>query len=430
MIDLGGNQSIVLDKRCHVLAGFNGAGKSETLARIAEALGNSSQIIRLHEICEQVRAVLQSRTDIEDMETEVGSLPIPDDVIESICSVVGRDYESVEWFNLELEPSAGSFPNWPWLNDDQSIVPHFKVEQDGISYGSTQMGLGEFSVHLLFWILRQLESGPGTLLLLDEPDAYLPPRTRMRFLAHLLNLARKQEWQLVLSSHAEQLISAAHEHDALVVLVRHAGEVSWYRSTEHGAELIQDLVHNSAADLILFCEDESAAALTRAILRNQAPDLADRTAVLWKDGDGYLRKLAQHLPRTSASPVKFSLVFDGDQEARIASLAERDLGRWPVLTLPTGVSPDELFRQVKNVPSELASALGTTEALLSVALSALAGSEGHDWVNEIARRFGPRTSALNALATLWVSRNEDAAVEFCAKLRSGLGLPIRSAREQ
>jgi AAA domain, putative AbiEii toxin, Type IV TA system len=414
-VTLDANTQITLRKRCHILAGLNGSGKSETLRKLSNALGRNCTIVRLHETCEQVRAILRSRDDIGEMEAEVGSLPISSDMIASLKRVIGRDYESVGWYNLELEPTQPTAVKWPWPEDVQSIVPHFLVEHDGVNYRSTEMGLGEFSVHLLFWILWQFRERPGTVFLLDEPDAYLPPRTRMRFLSWILTMAREYKWQLVISSHAEQIINVAHDNDALVVLARHSGSVNWYHSSEHAENLIRDLVAQAPAELILFCEDEVAAAMTRAMIVSGAPELSQSSVVIWKDGDGYLRSLAKHLPRTTASPVQFALVFDGDQRNKIEAFAEGN--GWPVLCLPTSQSPDALLRGAKSSPSTLAEALGRSEPPVVMALSALEGVDDHDWVNEIADRFGPRTHALDTLAQLWVKSNELSATAFCDQLK-------------
>jgi hypothetical protein len=349
------------------------------------------------------------------MEAEVGSLPIPNNMISSLKRVIGRDYESVGWYNLELEPTQPTAVEWPWPEDVQSIVPHFRVEHDGVNYRSIEMGLGEFSVHLLFWILWQFRERPGTVLLLDEPDAYLPPRTRMRFLSWILTMAREYKWQIVISSHAEQIINAAHDNEALVVLARRSGSVNWYHSSEHPEDLIRDLVSHAPADLILFCEDEVAAAMTRAIIASGAPELSQASAVIWKDGDGYLRSLAKHLPRTAASPVQFALVFDGDQRNKLGEFVEGN--GWPVLCLPTLQSPDTLLRGVKSSPSILAEALGRSEPSVVMALSALEGVDDHDWVDGIADRFGPRTQALDSLAQVWVKSNELSATVFCDQLK-------------
>jgi len=393
IVPLDGDVQLALDKRCLVLAGFNGAGNSMTLDAISRSLSNESAIVRLHEICEQVRSVLRSRSDIEQMEAEVGPISIDRDTIQSLGRVIGRDYDAVEWYGLELEPTYEGFAGWPTA-DDQMLTPHFRVEHEGLSYSSLQMGLGEFSVHLLFWILWQLRDSPGKVILLDEPDAYLPPRTRMRFLALLLTMAEKYSWQLVLTTHSEELISAAYENAALVVLSRQGGVAHCYPSAEYGSAIVKELVSQSPADLILFCEDESAAALVRAILHAHAQELAETTAVIWKDGDGYLRKLAQHLPRTDASPVRFSLVFDGDQRPPVGEEASSERSGWPSMYLPTSQSPDALFRTSKANPVALGESLGCQQAQLSMALDALQGSDDHDWVNGLCERFGSRTATL------------------------------------
>ncbi|MGH3722406.1 MAG: hypothetical protein ACRDRI_26940 [Pseudonocardiaceae bacterium] len=256
-------------------------------------------------------------------------MSIDKEMCKSLGRVVGRDYGTVEWYGLELEPTYEGFPGWP-TSGNQFLIPHFRVGHDGAGYGSLHMGLGEFSVHLLFWILWQFRDSPGKIILLDESDAYLPPGTRMRFLVLILTLARKYERQLVMTSHSEALISAADEHGALVVLSRQGGIAHRYHSSERGFAIVKELIAPTSVDLILFCEDESAAVLVQALLNKHSPDFLEAVAVIWKDGDGYLRKLAQHLPRTDASPVRFTLVFDGDQRPAGVDVPENQLHRWPV----------------------------------------------------------------------------------------------------
>ena len=411
-IEVSPDQVLHLNERCVVLAGFNGAGKSVTLQRVSAAIGDVGVVIRLHEVCEGIRSVLRSRTDISEMESEVGSLVIDDNLKASLARVVGREYSSIDWFDLELEPAEGLL-EWP-ARGDHSLIPHFRVQHDGISYGSLEMGLGEFSVHVLLWVLHQYQEIPGAVLLLDEPDAYLPPATRRRLLALLLSLAEQNEWQIVLSSHSQELIGEAFENDSLVVLTRNEGLVQVLSASEHGYPVVRSLLGRPAIEAVLFCEDESAAALARAAIAAIRPELAESTEVLWNSGDGYMRKLSQHLPRRDGSPIRFAFVMDGDMRgSRVAPASKR---RWDTVFLPTAESPDILFRSMRSDRHVLAEALRCDVPALSVTLDALEGSDEHDWVSNLCVAFGSRVDSLNALAALWVSQNLDLAREFVISL--------------
>ena len=124
---LNESNSITLDRRCQLIAGLNGSGKTQALHRISEGAGDSGCLVRVHEIVEHVRATLKSRDDIEEMEEEVGSMSVESDLVASIGRVIGRDYDSVEWFGLELEGTQSGFSEWPWSTSEQFLVPHFRV---------------------------------------------------------------------------------------------------------------------------------------------------------------------------------------------------------------------------------------------------------------------------------------------------------------
>lgn len=406
------DSTLKLDERALVLAGFNGAGKSKALDALAGSLEARAVHIRLHELCEQIRVVLASRDDVDQMEAEVGPMSVDTELFASIQRVIGRDYQTIEWFGLELQSTTDGFRGWQ-VSDDEFRVPHFRVTADGYTYSSLEMGLGEFSIHVLFWILWQYREIPGLVVLLDEPDAYLPPRTKLRCFALILDFALKYEWQIVTSTHSQDLISAAREHGALRGLTR-IGGVSTVADREYGLQLVRELIGNESADLILFCEDEQAAALIRSLLRSHGRQSVEKTVVIWKNGDGYLKSLAKHLPRTDVSPIKYSLVLDGDMRGTWD--ASKNPSGWPVLYLPTDKSPEHLMSFGKADLTGLSAGLAVNAVALALMLDGIEGADPHDWITELCERTGRRTETLDALADVWVSRNPELAAQFAAEL--------------
>jgi energy-coupling factor transporter ATP-binding protein EcfA2 len=389
-----------LSRGCTVVAGRNGAGKSRLLASAKAELADKGVLIQLHEICERVRAIHASRNDIPGMEEETGPLTLNADVVGHVYRIVGREYEDIQWFALDLEPGDESGSTFFW-NGDQSFVPHFRAKYRGIEYTTLDMGLGELSVHVLFWVLEQYRDVEGVTLLLDEPDAYLPPIGSERMLARVQDVCMRRGWDLVVSTHSEEMIRTACANEGLLLLrLGDHSVVESVRSWLDGPEIATELLSEPPVDLILFCEDESAAALTRSLLRAGAADRGRSTAVVWKNGAGYLAALSQHLPRYPQMKVKFGLVFDGDQRGRDGK-GHLSAG-WHLIFLPTSEDPDELFKSLCADPGRLATRLQTDEAKVVAWLDALEGSDSHDWVNGLGDRYGTRTAVLNALADLWV----------------------------
>lgn len=400
--------SLALPGPCTVIAGLNGAGKTRALRGFEEFLGEKAILIRLHELCEHARANLRARNDIAEMAEETGPLTLDPLTLNHLGRIIGRDYDYVEWYALDFEPSPDYVASFKW-QEDQINVPHFRVMHKGIEYSSLEMGLGEFSVHLLFWIMSQHRE-PGLFLLLDEPDAFLPPVTAERLLHRLLKVIQTNDWRLVVATHSQSMIEAACENDAFVLL-RHGIEgAEAHSSSDLGPSIADELLPARPINSILFCEDEAAAALVRAILASDSVWRVASTSVIWKNGEGYLRVLAQHLPRYHGMKISMALVFDGDQRASVNN-AEVET-KWPSVFLPSDQAPDALFRQLAADAPALAQALGKPDAVVNAALDALEGADDHDWVNGLCERLGVRTHVLDVLATIWVERHLSEANEF------------------
>lgn len=414
---LPSGKNLELSRPCTVLAGLNGAGKTRALHLLAASAPDSSLLIQLHELCEHARASLRSRIDIADMEEEAGPIEVDERTVQHLGRIIGRDYEYVEWYSLEFEPNEDYRETFRWPGD-QILVPHFKVKHGGIEYSSLEMGLGEFSIHLLFWVFELYRDATDLFVLLDEPDAYLPPVTAERLASRIIHIANSRNWTLVIATHSESIIELACENDAFVLLRSSASGIEAYGSKDYGVGIAAELLPPRGVAAVVFCEDESAAALTRAILQRDPSWLAASTAVTWKDGDGYLRMLAKHLPRYKGMSISFALVFDGDQRGSI----EESSAGWPSLCLPSDTSPDALFRTLSEDPIALATSLGVEPYKVVTALDALQGSDDHDWVNGICDRLGSRTAVLDSMAALWVANNDEPASEFLTDLRSKLGL--------
>ncbi|WP_461163591.1 P-loop NTPase family protein [Arthrobacter sp. R4-81] len=353
------------------------------------------------------------------MEEESGPIDLDYKMVQTLSRIIGRDYEYVQWYSLEFEPNEEYRDSFQWPGG-QILVPHFKVKHRGIEYSSLDMGLGEFSVHLLFWVFEIYRDAEDLHVLLDEPDAFLPPVTAERLASRLIQTANSRSWTLTIATHSEAIIELACENDSFVLLRSSEDGIEAYASQDYGVEIAAELLPPRGVSAVLFCEDESAAALTRAILHTHRSWLAASTAVIWKDGDGYLRMLARHLPRYKGMSISFGLIFDGDQRGKVED-AETATG-WPSLFLPSGISPDALFRSLSLYPSALASSLGVESHKINIALDALQGADDHDWVNGICDRFGARTFVLDALADLWVIKNSQDTADFLEELQTRLGV--------
>lgn len=412
-----GKASLNLAAGCTVISGRNGTGKSRLLRDIHAAHPDSTVLLDMHHLCEQALAVLRSRTDLEEMAKEFDSLGPDDGRIDDIQRVVGRKYESVDWYALEIAPNESDVADqfrWAGDEDDEPLVPFFQVRYRSRTYTSKDMGLGEFSTHFLFWIIDQYREKKDLTLLLDEPDAYLPPVGVESLLSRLLGVCLGRRWRVIVATHSEEMIARALEEESLLVLrLDDEGDTVALDPTS-APSVVAELLPRPPVNRVLFVEDESACHLLRALLDAHDARLSRATSVIWGDGHGYLRELHKSMPRPARSELKFGFVLDGDQQGTLDSLDRR----WPVLFLPTAQDPDTLFQAaVVADPAKLAGRLGTDETSLRLLLDAIEAADPHDWVNQLGDRFG-RAIVLRGLATLWAEANAESAETFVVQLEA------------
>lgn len=410
--DVGDGTTVNLAAPCTILSGRNGAGKSRLLRAVAESLDERALYLDLNHLCEQALIVIRSRVDIEAMTEEVDELGTSTQAQEDLQRVVGRNYQDIQWYALDLEPADPAVADRFRWGGDQALVPYFRVSYRGVSYTAKEMGLGEFSVHFLFWILEQYREKDDLLLLLDEPDAFLPPVGIESLLTCLLKLCSQRGWRTLIATHSEEMIRRAIDEQAFtLVRVNERGEIS----AQHVADdpmTGSTLLTRPRTDFVIFCEDESAFALTRAILDVADIRLSRRISIVWGDGEGYMRALQRHLPRPPRPDIYFAYVLDGDQHNRIVSS-----GKWRMICLPTTNDPDTLFASLSQRTSEIADRLGISRTRIDEHIESLEGSDAHDWVNALCEEYG-RQKMLPTLAALWAEAHRDQCKDFVLRLRA------------
>jgi hypothetical protein len=373
-------------------------------------------LVDLHHLAEQALSVLRSREDFDEMADEYTPLALSSETTSAVNFVVGRQYDSIEWFALEVEPENRAVAQRFRWGGDQSLVPYFRVRYAGGDYTSRDMGLGEFCIHFLFWILEQYRECESLILLLDEPDAFLPPVGVVKLLERVMKACLDRTWRMIISTHSEEMISQARENDSFVLLrVEQDGHTSAVRSSEDSKAGVS-LLSRPAIRIIVFCEDESAYALLRMILEVTAFQLSRQISIIWGDGNGYLNSLRKSMPRPPRPDVEFALVFDGDQRDSVKPSTGT---QWPVYFLPTTDDPDKMFMRLSAQSGRLADGLGVPHGRLREFMDSLEGHDPHDWVNGLSDEYG-RQVVLRQLALLWCELHPDEAERFLLELKAGL----------
>lgn len=408
--------TIDLSEPCVIVGGRNGVGKTRLLRHIADTAADDCILLDIHSLCAQALTLLRSRDDFSDMAAEFDTVGPTDERRNDVQRVVGREYEVVDWYALEIEPSEHSTAEQFRWGGEEPLLPYFEVSYRGFEYSSREMGLGELSVHLLFWIVEQYRKVDKLILLLDEPDAFLPAIGASGLLKRLLKVCLDRGWSLVIATHSSEIIAQALEEEAFVLLTLDTagGIVSTHCLTD--PTVGDTLLARPPVRYVFFVEDESAWMLTQVLLEHHDRRLANCSSVVWGNGSGYMVSLQDHFPRPPTADIKYAYVFDGDKRKEVQESQPR---RWPALFLPTNGDPDDLFKSLAMDVSLLAAKLGVNEGDLSRFIDSREGVDNHDWVNDIGDRYG-RQQVLRGFAELWVATNELEVGLFLSDLKRAL----------
>lgn len=401
-----------LSKPCVVLGGRNGVGKSRLLRSVLADSPSNRVLINLHHLAEQALMILRSREDLDDMAEEYTPLILSDKTIDILKLTIGRDYESVDWFALEIEPSDTNVATeFSWAGD-QPVVPYFRVTHRGRQYPGTEMGHGEFCVHFLFWILEQYRDTSDLVILLDEPDAHLPPIGVRNFLMCIIDYCLRSEWRLIIATHSEEMIRLARQEDAFTLLRLDTSGKTVANHVSTDPRWGDLLIPNPPVRTIFFCEDESAWHLTKALLTAVDDSLVRSVSIVWGNGEGYLRAMRIAVPRPPQPDIKIVLVFDGDQRADTITANDK---RWPTVFLPTSLDPDSLLKGLAAASDSVAKYLSTDTVTLDQLLDSIEGLDPHDWINSMGEEFG-REFTLKQLSSLWCETHPEEVEKFAASL--------------
>ncbi|MBD8217451.1 hypothetical protein IFU40_02255 [Microbacterium sp. CFBP 13617] len=381
---------------------------------------------------------------MDDLKDEVQAMPLTDAQVEAVQSIVNRDYDRFEWYGLDIVPGDDLVADRFSWGADQPTVPYFEASYRGVDYDSTTMGLGELSVHLLFWILQQYELTEELVILVDEPDAYLPPIAASALLARMLSviLEKRTKWRMVVSTHSADIIAAAVGHDSFLFLEIDPGGAVQATSSKDDVHISELLLARPEVRHVVFVEDESAYHLARALIEGMDRRVGGSLSLVWGNGFGYMRALQDPLRKARHQDIGFVMVFDGDQRPapavpiKEADAAESVVGavaptgsrvppvsEWQAVYLPTSSDPDKLYKSLLSDREVLAARLGRPLTELNRVISALEGKDAHDWVNGIASGMD-RTKTLAAFAELWVELHPVASASFRNELATVL-MPLR-----
>ena len=155
------------------------------------------------------------------------------EVLRNLCYQVWEDAQKWKTLCQKINALFGV-----WLDEPKYIPERGEIEMNyrdasGISLDLSSSGRGLQQTLLL---LAYIAAHPGSVLLLDEPDAHLEILRQRQIYQVLTELAREHESQIVAASHSEVILNEAADRDVVIAFLG-----TPHRIDGRGSQLLKSL---------------------------------------------------------------------------------------------------------------------------------------------------------------------------------------------
>ncbi|MHA6287306.1 ATP-dependent nuclease [Maricaulis sp. CAU 1757] len=407
---------LALDTRLTILAGTNGAGKTSLLRAIWAGLAGENAVvdifsggtvevdIRMGADLVSNRAVLSSGsvdsfegevancihidgaassrasreafrefTSFDEITNGVASYKLSDPELSEVGYILGRHYDSVDLYEVEIEPGR--------------FEPFFQAKYGEDLYDSRTMGAGELSALYIWWSLKEIPK--SAIVLIEEPEVFLSHSSQQNLSDYLATRCKDRNWNMVICTHSGALIQRAPD-SCIKVISRNSTGVEAFEQP-FSPVLLEKFGVVSELKGIIVVEDDIAHQLCKKILYRFAPDIRKNIDITFGvRGESEIRKLML-LVENLNSRILFIGVLDGDIEV------DETEG---VLSLPGGSFERDIMGIAESRPEEFRQAIEIED--LTAVLSAMEGHDPHDWFNRLSLELNiDNASLVDKLFALW-----------------------------
>jgi energy-coupling factor transporter ATP-binding protein EcfA2 len=355
------------------------------------------------QIPELVRTI-RADNNFTDLLEGVKPLEMDKDNLELVCVLVGKAYGKISIYEIE---------NYA----EYEVFPYFKVETDGVTYGSENMGLGELSLLYTFWKISTIDR--PSIVLLEEPETFVAPRSQRALIDIAAKFTNDKKLFVIISSHSGIIAGRVPNTHLNLVTKGNPNVVIAPNPAAH--LLIERLGLFSYKSAVLLVEDASAKALLSAILFNQDSRLASSCEISIAGSDSEITTALKSLPSNNLNRFRLVGVYDGDArnkpEIRNAEVV------WPKIFLPGDACPEIMIQvHVRSLGiGSVAKELARTEVAVETAFGGAAGKNHHDWLLEVCAALRMDIDEFfERLTPSWILANEALATGFAQQIKAAI----------
>lgn len=326
--------------------------------------------------------------NFEDLIEPLTAVKLSRDEVDLISYITGKEYEACEIFEIQDYAECERFP-------------YFRAKAHGIEYGSEDMGQGELSLLLMFWILRDLHA--NSILIVEEPETHVSPKSQTALMNTIAKFCDEKGLWVIVTTHSPVIIQSLPTKN-IRMLLRDGINVVVVEEV-HRYQLAALLGGGYGARGVLLVEDEVAKELVIAMVDELDGDLIRQFDVVVAGSAGEITAALKSFPKTRSW---FSLIglYDGDQ----SGVDQGGQLHWPKLFLPGAESPEVMLRLVAqgdNGAELLAIELNKSRNAVVTAMDALAGQNPHDWLIGCVHQLSvSKAQLIRALTRIWLTNVE------------------------
>ena len=157
------------------------------------------------------------------------------EVLRNLCYQVLENSETWERLCEQIHVLFGVYLDKPNYVQERGEVAMNYRDKSGISLDLSSSGRGLQQTLLL---LAYIAAHPGSILLLDEPDAHLEILRQRQIYQVLTELAREHGSQIVAASHSEVILNEAADRDVVIAFL---GKPHRINDEDRGSQLLKSL---------------------------------------------------------------------------------------------------------------------------------------------------------------------------------------------
>lgn len=301
--------------------------------------------------------------------------------------ILGREYEDISYQELDRQnPEKGEPRTWFY----------HELTYARTAYGPDKMSLGELAACVMLQALRRAPR--GSIVLLDEPENFLSPKSRQRLLHEIIGWSLKQHISVVVASHSPEIaqllppaslrtIQRGPEDQGVVISV---GGIP--------AQVSRVLGLKPRPEAVLLVEDGFAKGLLEAVLARCAPSLRHHVLVQDVRGADQVTAVAGVLGPTHPG-MHFLGVLDGDVRND-----PKYQGPW-LAYLPGDGDPEALVMEAITADSKKAArSLDIAWEELDQAVADTEASDPHDQPKIVSESVGVPLSQLISYTARWLEK--------------------------